>query len=404
MGNVLITTLGRAQQPNPQKEGVGRYRKAKYRFENGYVSEETEFFGIALKAYLESIGIQIDKIVVLGTASSMWDAWLEVDDDLYFSKEPFAKELADAAQTEAGVSSVQLKRLSKILTEHQKTQVDCRQIPYGMKEEDQLEILQTISNCAETGDCVYMDVTHGLRHLPMLELQSAFLMRSRFETRGIYYGAFERKVGEEAVPVISLTGAMTINAWCCAMATLKETGNVAPLARLPGMETVKDALLKCQFYEQMNDVSQSKRYAREVLAHLEELPPEGLLFKEEIRRVFDWGNEQKYARRQFEQAKKAYENGDYLRSVILLMETVISAHMQGNMTNTGERMAMQEQLNKKHCDEWHCIRKLRNSFAHGGAPEGSGADRIIKMRKSEGDFREGMEPLMKWVESILPVQ
>lgn len=403
MSNVLITTLGRAQQLNPQKEGVGRYRKAKYSFENGYVSEETEFFGIALKAYLESIGVQIDKVVVLGTGSSMWDAWLEVDDDLYFNNESFANELANAAQTEDGISCGQLEMLSKILTEHQKTRVDCRQIPYGMKEDDQLEILQTISNCAEAGDCVYMDVTHGLRHLPMLELQSAFLMRSRFETKGIYYGAFERRSGD-AVPVISLTGAMTINVWCCAIATLKETGNVAPVARLPGMETVKDALLKCQFYEQMNDVGQSRRYAREVLAHLDELPPEGLLFKEEIRRVFDWGNEQKYARRQFEQAKKAYENGDYLRSVILLMETVISAHMQGNMTNTGERMVMQEQLNKKHCDEWHCIRKLRNSFAHGGAPEGAGADRIIKMRQSEENFKEEMQPLMKWVESILPVQ
>lgn len=403
MGNVLITTLGRAQQPNPQKQGVGRYKKAKYRFENGYGSVETEFFGIALKAYLESKGIRIDKIVVLGTGSSMWDAWLEVDDDLYFSNESFANELADAAQTEDGVSCGQLEKLSKILMEHQKTQVDCRQIPYGMKEDDQLEILQAISNCAEIGDCIYMDVTHGLRHLPMLELQSAFLMSSRFETKGIYYGAFERRDGD-VVPVISLVGAMTIHAWCCAMATLKETGNVAPLARLPGMEAVKDALLKCQFYEQMNDVSRSRRYAREVLAHLDELPPEGLLFKEEIRRVFDWGNEQKYARRQFEQAKKAYENGDYLRSVILLMEAAVSAHMRGDMTNAEFRTAMQEELNKTHCDEWHCIRKLRNSLAHGGTPEGRGAERIIKMRQNEENFKKGMWPLMKWVESILPVQ
>lgn len=402
MGNVLITTLGRARPQDPKKDGIGRYKSAKYQFGSSYTSALTEFFGIALKVYLESIGIQIDKIVVLGTSGSMWDAWLEVDDDLYFNNESFAKELADAAQTEDGVSSAQLKMLSKILTEHQKTRVDCRQIPYGMKKEDQLEILQTISSCAEAGDSVFMDVTHGLRHLPMLELQSAFLMSLRFETKGIYYGAFERRVGEEAVPVISLTGAMTINDWCCAMATLKETGNVAPLARLPGMETVKEALLKCQFYEQMNDVSQSRRYAREVLAHLDELPPEGLLFKEEIRRVFDWGNEQKYAHRQFEQAKKAYENGDYLRSVILLMEAAVSAHMRGDMTNAEFRTAMQEELNKTHCDEWHCIRKLRNSLAHGGAPEGRGAERIIKMRQNEENFKAGMQPLMKWVESVLP--
>ena len=125
-------------------------------------------------------------------------------------------------------------------------------------------------------------------------------------------------------------------------------------------------------------------------------------FADEVRRVFDWGNEQRYARRQFEQSKKAFENGDYLRSTILLMEAAISAHMQGDATNAEARSAMQEALNKDHCEEWHCIRKLRNSFAHGGAPSGRGAERVIKMRKSEENFKDGMKPLFKWVESVLP--
>lgn len=397
MSNVLITTLGKKTK---EKGRDARYDTVKYRFGNDFTSEPTAFFGIALKTYLEATGIQIDKVVVLGTSGSMWDAWLEVDEDLYFSNEMFANELAKSRNSENGVSSEQLDRLSSILTEHQKTAVNCRLIPYGMEEKEQLEILQTISSCAEAGDCVYMDVTHGLRHLPMLELQSAFLMRSKFETKGIYYGAFDQKNGG-GVPMISLTGAMTINAWCCAMATLKETGNVAPLARLPGMEVMKDALLKCQFYEQMNDVGQSRRYAREVVARLDELPPEGLLFKEDIRRVFDWGNAQKYAHRQFEQAKKAFENGDYLRSVILLMETAISAHMQSDVTNGEARTAMQNKLNKECGDEWHQIRKLRNSLAHGGSPEGRGADCIIRMRGDESEFKKEMRLLMKWVKSVL---
>lgn len=401
MGNVLITTLGRARPLVSEKSGVGRYQTVRYRFESGCVSEPTAFFGVALKDCLQASGIEIDRIAILGTRSSMWDAWLEVEDDLYFANEAFARELAEAATSEAGVSDAQLQRLAAVLAAQQKTPVVCKAIPYGMTEDEQLAIVQTISDCASEGDRVYMDVTHGLRHLPMLELQSAFLMRPRFDIKGIYYGAFERREGE-AVPVVSLTGAMTINAWCCAMATLKETGNVAPLARLPGMEALRDDLLQSQFYEQMNDVSQSRKHAREVLAHLDDLPPEGLLFKDEIRRVFDWGNEQKYARRQFEQAKKAFENGDYLRSAILLMETAISAHMQGDLTNAEARVAKQEWLNRGHCDEWHRIRKLRNSFAHGGNPTGRGAAQVIDMRKSEKGLREGMKPLFKWVESVLP--
>lgn len=401
MSNVLITTLGRARPLDSQKVGVGRYRTVKYQFDNGYCSDSTAFFGMALKTYLCSHDVKIDKIVILGTRNSMWDAWFEVNDDLYFANEGFAGEVSAAAQTEEGVDSEHLEKLSEILTKQQNVQIDCSLIPYGVNESEQLDILQIISSCANSGDSVYMDVTHGLRHLPILELQSAFLMNSKFETKGIYYGAFDRKKGD-IVPVISLTGAMTINEWCCAISTLRETGNVAPLARLPGMEKLRSDLLQCQFYEQMNEVSQSRKHAREVLAHLDELPPEGVLFADEVRRVFDWGNEQRYARRQFEQSKKAFENGDYLRSTILLMEAAISAHMQGDATNAEARSAMQEALNKDHCEEWHCIRKLRNSFAHGGAPSGRGAERVIKMRKSEENFKDGMKPLFKWVESVLP--
>ena len=151
-----------------------------------------------------------------------------------------------------------------------------------MNEEEQLEILQIISRSANDGDNVYMDVTHGFRHLPMLVLQSAFLMSSRFTTKGIYYAAFDRRTAEGYVPVISLSGAMKINNWCCAVATLKETGNVSSLARLSGMEAFREDLLKCQFFEQMNDVAQSRRHARAILDHLPDLPPEGRLFEAEI--------------------------------------------------------------------------------------------------------------------------
>lgn len=399
MSNVLITTLGKARPQDPRQKGPGRYQQARYQFEDNYISKSTSFFGVALKEYLEDTGTHIDKMCILGTSSSMWDAWLEIDDHLYFDNEKLADALIENEQ-KGGVTELELQELDKVLSGHLKIQVEGLLIPYGMNEEEQLEVLQTISKCANVDDNVYMDVTHGLRHLPILELQSALLMRSRFMTRGLYYGAFERRI-ELVVPVVVLSGAMKINDWCCAMATLKETGNVAPLARLPGMEKFRNDLLKCQFYEQMNDVSQSRRYAKAIVNHLEELPPEGRLFEVEIRRVFRWGNEQRYAHRQFEQAKKALENGDYLRSVILLMESVISAHMQGNCTNAEEREFVQEELNKKYGDEWHCIRKLRNSFAHGGAPRGRGAAQVIDMRKSEENFKKGIKPLIKWVESVL---
>ncbi len=401
MSNVLITTLGKGRPVTPEAQGVGRYKEAQYRFNDGDVSSPTTFFGAALRNHLEKAGTHIDRIVILGTSGSMWDAWLEVDEGFFFAHVELAQRLQEAQDAEI-VEATLLQELANALSERAGVTVDCRRIPYGVTEAEQLEILRTISTCAEEGDNVYMDVTHGLRHLPILELQSAFLMKAKFKTKGLYYGAFERSDHEGLVPVVSLTGAMRINDWCQAISILQETGNVAPLARLPGMEPFREALLNCQFYEQMNDVGKSRCYARDILNQLEKLPLEGRLFESAIRKAFDWGEEQKYARRQFKQAKKAFENGDYLRSVILLMEAAISAQILGDAGNAEKRQAQQEEMNKQCGDKWHCLRKLRNSLAHGGAPQGCGADEVLRMRQSEADFKKGMAPLFKWVESVLP--
>ena len=399
--NVLITTLGKGRPVTPEAQGVGRYKEVRYRFDDGDVSLPTTFFGAALREHLEKNGTRIDRIVILGTSGSMWDAWLEVDVDFFIAHEELALRLQKAQEADS-IAGAELQKLAKVLSERAGVPVDCRRIPYGVTEEEQLGILRVISTCANEGDSVYMDVTHGLRHLPMLELQSAFLMKAKFETKGLYYGAFERKDADGLVPVVPLTGALRINEWNQAVSILRETGNVAPLARLPGMESFREALLNCQFYEQMNNVAQSRRFACDILKRLEDLPEEGRLFEGELRKAFEWGNEQKYARRQFRQAQKAFDNGDDLRSVTLLMETAISAYIEGDAVNRETRDEVQEKLNKQHIAEWHCLRQLRNSLVHGGAPSGRGADEVLRMRKSEADFKAGMAPLFKWVESILP--
>ena len=401
MANVLITTLGKAKPSSDRQNVHGRYRTLRYDFGEGKISATTAFFGKALFDYLSDKGIAIDRIVILGTSGSMWDAWLEVDDtaQMFFDNEEFARELQRNVDGDA-VSSDQLSYLSRILSQNLNVETLCRLIPYGSDTSEQLEMIQVISKSADAGDTVYMDVTHGLRHLPMLEMLSAFMMRPRFETRSLFYGAAERQRGGVA-PTITLDGALRINDWICAIAILKETGNVTALANLPGMEKIRDSLLKCQFYEQMNEVAQARKYAKHIVEHLDDIPAEGQLFRQEIREIFEWGNKSILAIRQFSQAQKAFDNHDYMRSVILFFETVISSELKEDVQNPEKRKTVQERLNKECGDEWHILRKLRNSLAHAEAFCGRGAKKVMAMRQDEESFINGMKPLIKWVEERL---
>ena len=173
------------------------------------------------------------------------------------------------------------------------------------------------------------------------------------------------------------------------------------LANLPGMEKIRDSLLKCQFYEQMNEVAQARKYAKHIVEHLDDIPAEGQLFRQEIREIFEWGNKSILAIRQFSQAQKAFDNHDYMRSVILFFETVISSELKEDVQNPEKRKTVQERLNKECGDEWHILRKLRNSLAHAEAFCGRGAKKVMAMRQDEESFINGMKPLIKWVEERL---
>ena len=389
---VLVTTLGKGRRDE------NGYRVAKYRFADGTTSRETPFFGLALMDYLAEQGDGLDKVVVLGTTGSIWDAWWQASEKMLENKAELFHRLGDMVEN-AERNEELLAELSKALSESFGKTFECKFIPSGITGDEQKEILQVINSVGEKGDTVHLDVTHGFRHLPMLEMMSAFLMKSNYSIGGLFYGAFENKDADDITPVVSLTGLLHLQEWVEAMAVLRETGNVMPLARIEGMQPFRADLERYQFYSQMNNVAQARSVARSMISRLDDLPREGTLFRRQLTDMFSWAEDQRYARRQFRQAKAAYESGDYLRMTIMLMESVISAKAgRGNERNADVRRQTQETLNKTHDEQWHILRKLRNSFAHDGEPRGRGAETVIKMRRDKEAFDKDMHGIMQWVE------
>lgn len=394
---ILVTTLGKGRRDE------NGYREATYRFADGETSVKTPFFGLALMEYLAHQDAGLDKVVVLGTTGSIWDAWWQVAEDLLDTRADLFHRLGDMVDNVERNEDL-LIELAGTLTEKFGKTFECKFIPSGTTEAEQMEILQIINGVGEKGDTVYLDVTHGFRHLPMLEMMSVFLMKANFDIGGIFYGAFENTDENGNTPAVSLTGMLHLQEWIEAMAVFRETGNVIPLARIGTMQPFREYLERYQFYSQMNNVAQARSTARSILLQLKELPPEGMLFASQLADIFSWAEDQRYARRQFRQANAAYESGDYLRMTIMLMEGVISAKAgRGNERNAEVRRQTQENLNATHEEQWHILRKLRNSFAHDGEPTGRGAATVLRMRTDKIEFDRGMHDIMEWVERQMPI-
>ena len=408
MKQALVITLGRVRRLD-ESGGHGSYRTMAYRFSEMEVSEPTSFFGLALYRHLMNQHKEIDRIVVLGTRGSMWDALLEIDDNALLNdaaNERLFDSLVNQAQAE-NVDDNLLADLSDALTHHFSVPVQCRAIPYGQSSDEQIDILRCFRGVTEGMDSVILDVTHGLRHLPMMALVSAFLLgndRHPVQTKGVYYGAAELRQGEVA-PVVKLDGLLSLQEWVEAMAVQKASGNVSRLAEIPGLDqNLAEALRKYQFFEQMNNVTQARRCAQEIRDHLHCLPPEGLFFRDELNRMFDWVDGGKLPIRQCRQARNAFENGDYMRAVVLLTEAVISAWVKpgsGDILNYNVREVAKGELDRQGNQNWKLLRNLRNTLAHGGQAEGKLAGVIQRMRTEEGFFRAQLEILFNWAECIV---
>lgn len=422
MSRILITTLGKGQPPKDNRKAVhGNYQTAQYRFEDGAPSEPTQFFGLALYRHLVATGWTPDKIVVLGTSTSMWDAWLESAPEL-LEQADFADRLYDLQKPgNNGVGKDDLIQLSKILRNHYQVTFDCRLIPHGWDKNEQLKILSVLNDAIENQDEVILDVTHGFRHLPMLEMLSSFLLKhaSEAKTVGIYYGALEmsRETGGIA-PVIRLDALSILSQWVEAVAVLEQTGNVLPLARCPGLaQQIRDELPRYQFVREMNDIVLTVKKAKSIADKLRSLNETNTvlgLFRERLLQMFDW---EKYGARhsekQLHMAEEAFQNGSFFRSVILLFETVITAQLERTNAAEAELSSYTAREKAKDLFDWNLssyddreywteLKGFRNALAHRTEPENEKiAKKFINLFGNELAFRKWFEEMFAWVKQVV---
>ncbi|CAK0751703.1 conserved hypothetical protein [Gammaproteobacteria bacterium] len=359
MSTVLISFLGKAR-----KEDNGKYRTARYRFDNGTV-EETRYFGQALAKQLP-----LDKVILLGTQGSMWDVLM---DDLGQGEEFAEDRLALIDEVDNNrVEESRLETLAPLLERKVGKPCLLRLIPFGQDEEEQTRILEVLTNEVNERDDVYLDVTHGFRHLPMLGLLSALYLRTvqGVSIQGLYYGALDmvdKNTGE--TPVLRLDGLLTIADWIGAIARYDQSGDYGVFASLLPNHPQIHALEHASFYERTINSTQAKEQLSTFHGWFKDakLPFVARLFRDPLERRIAWFKGKDRAEREEQLARRYLERRDYLRAAIFGYEsrvTRMTDKLKLDGSKFDERKEASESL-KSESNEFRELEYLRNTMAHG---------------------------------------
>jgi len=381
----LISFLGKGQT-----DAQTGYRMANYRFEEGFL-RRVPFFGLALTEYLEP-----GRLVLVGTAGSMWDVFFQresADDDAVLE----LMAAVEAGEVDQGLLQLPSHRLAERLG----VAVDCLLIPYARDAAQQAEILRLLAAVVHPGDELYIDVTHGFRHLPMLALVAArYLARVvGVQVQELYYGALEMTTPADETPVLRLGGLLAMLDWVDALASYDKDGDYgvfSPLLAADGMEKGRAELLaRAAFYERTSNPVRARETLSSVLPSVEaHRGALGELFRETLAKRISWFRGPMRDDWELMLADAYRERGDYLRAATFMYEAFVTGACNARRGNPNDFHERKEAYAGAR-DEAPAVRQLehlRNALAHGVRPRAAHEARTLD---DEGALRAALESLRR---------
>lgn len=354
----LISFVGKGR--NDPKTG---YRTATYRFDSQFV-RTVSFFGLALAEFLKP-----DRLILVGTAGSMWDVFFDRE-----GAEDDTLALMDAVE-QGRVDAALLSKHTDRLSQELGYPVECILIPYAQDTPEQIEVLTLLAAQVQQGEKVYLDVTHGFRHLPMLALVAARYLShvAKVDVAELYYGALEMTppAGGET-PVLKLSGLLQMLDWVEALATYEKDGDYsvfAALLKADGLPAAKAELLeKAAFYERTTNPVKAREALSSVFPAIEQhRSPLSDLFRPELNKRIDWFRQPNRHQWEASLAQASLRRQDYLRAASFMYESVCTRAAWDNGFDPNDFQqrsdAYQEaiQQNEKALE----LKNLRNALSHG---------------------------------------
>ncbi|NCB38596.1 MAG: TIGR02221 family CRISPR-associated protein [Erysipelotrichia bacterium] len=191
--NILLTSLG-APKKIPGQNVYSELKKTVYRF--GDHTHESKFCCLALATLLQR---DFDELYLLLTTEA---------------EAAYGREL----RTEAALQSLPIKII---------------EISSGKTIEEIWQMFDRITDTFNSSDeCnVFLDISNGFRHLPLLSFASLTYLESSKKIRlaGVYYGAFDAKGEDGIAPVFDLTPLVNIIKGSYSVKAFEETGAIDSL-------------------------------------------------------------------------------------------------------------------------------------------------------------------------------
>lgn len=409
----LISFLGKGVRDRQ----TNAYRPAQYQLPGQAPWGKTMYIGQALAKQLP----HISKFVILGTPASMWDVFALDMVGEGANDEHAIDALAELEQAvrEDRVTQAMLDAMAPRLS----AQIGCTVCPrlmgYARDAQEQVEVLQVLSEQVAVGDAVVLDVTHGFRHLPMLALVAARYLQHAREAhiQAIYYGALEMTkppapASDGITPVLNLQGMLQMLDWVDALAVYQRTGDYGSMGHLmtqAGMAADKAKQWKQAAFFERNMVSEravSKLTdAQKAMAELEN--PLVKLFRPALQQRMQWAREPVRALRELALADAYLKRGDYLRGVFYLYECLLTTEVARNpggdaqITKFEARKNAAKKLKELYGRDFGLLEYLRNTLAHGVR---SDSTEVLQALKSEEQLEAFIEQLRRSLKPAWPTR
>jgi CRISPR-associated Csx2 family protein len=396
MKNVLVSFLGRASGGKPNERS---YQETCYRFESGG-DKRSRYFALALLEWLTDAGTSVDALVLLGTPGSMWDVfyyqnadgslddrWLEQTEALKAKASRNEISQADVDAIASDLSAMLQRRVVPII------------IPPARTPAEQTDILRSIAEATAGASNVYLDVTHGYRHLPMLGLAASRFLRilRNIDVKEIYYGAHEMRQGDVS-PVVRLGGLSTLLVGLEALSAFDHSGDYGvfeDLFRRAGVShNIIVALREAAFFERQSAPSKARARLVTVLQAMDSWhEPTLSLLRDSLMQRMSWVKGKGRPEWELELASRYLDLRDYVRAATYCQEGLISlncARLGLRTEDRNDREQAREDL-RVYIDGFRDLSDIRNALTHGLRDERA---RVIAMLTDENLLRKHLESML----------
>lgn len=384
----LISFLGRG--PYSHDGSRGSYWETRYRFSDlgagpaDWTSEGATYFADAICRYRTSQGEPpFSRIVILGTAGSMWDALADTwggDRENAGLVADFALEnLCERVDRQSVDERVLAEYAALFNAEAGEDRYQFLMIPSAADPGTQAAILERILPAVEEGSRVWLDVTHGFRHLPMLGLAAAAIAAQvkHATVEHILYGALDMRQ-EGITPVISLNWILRLFHALTAIDEFTRYQRIRPIIDcFPGgalradLENAAFRLDVMRIEEGASAVGKARNALK--AADLSSTPELQVLRRPLLDRLSQFAKRKRDIPGLTSMAELALQEEDYLRAAIFVYEAV--------------QMAQEVDLPGDGHEDGQLI-GLRNALAHAGKFT-LGSQNLVRNRGTVEGFLQG---------------